>query len=90
MICYQVLARFAFVQHKPSLVAATIRKLKAKSFYVWSGLPFGTGLKHRRFFRTKQEAALYVSYLYTVYKNRMAPEPANHDNQPLLFQEDPQ
>jgi hypothetical protein len=90
MICYQVLAQFAFVQHKPSLVAAGIKKLNAKSFLVSSGLPFGTGLKHRRFFRTKKEAARYVAYLHAAHKNRMAPEAAIPGGQQHLFQEDAQ
>jgi hypothetical protein len=87
MICYQVLAQFAFTHHKPVLVATHIKKHHARTFLVSSGLPFGAGLKYRRFFRTKQEAALYVSYLRRVYKNRIVPYPALPGGQLYLFQE---
>jgi hypothetical protein len=40
-----------------------------------SGLPFGSVLKHRRFFRTKKETAQYVSHLHMVYKNRIVSKP---------------
>jgi hypothetical protein len=49
MVCYQIVARFAFNQHKPVLVAMHIKKQKAKDFLVLSGLPFGSGLNYRRF-----------------------------------------
>jgi hypothetical protein len=76
MLCYQVTAQFTFHQHRPALVSTHVKKQKAKAFLVLSGLPFGHGLKYRRFFRTKKEAARYVSYLHTVYKNRIIPNPA--------------
>jgi hypothetical protein len=85
MVCYQVLAQFAFYRHKPVLVATHIKKQKAKPFLVSSGLPFGSGLKYRRFFKTKQDAARYVSYLHTVYKNRIVPYPALPGGQLYLF-----
>jgi hypothetical protein len=85
MICYQVLTQFAFNHHKPVLVAAHIKKQKAKAFLVLSGLPFGSGLKYRRFFHTKKEAAQYVSYLHTVYKGRIIPNPPLPGGQLLLF-----
>jgi hypothetical protein len=75
MVCYQVLAQFAFNQHKPVLVATSIKKQNAKAFLVLSRLPFGSGLKSRRFFKTKKEAAQFVSYLHRVYKNRIVPYP---------------
>jgi hypothetical protein len=76
MVCYQVLAQFAFYRYKSVLVAAHIKKQKAKPFLVSSGLPFGSGLKYRRFFKTKKEATRYVSYLHAVYKGRIIPNPA--------------
>jgi hypothetical protein len=81
MVCYQVLARFAFSEeplgsHKAVLISTHIKKQKAKAFLVKSRLPFGSGLKYRRFFKTKKEAAHYVSYLRRVYKNRIVPYPA--------------
>jgi hypothetical protein len=85
MICYQVLARFAFIQHKPALVATRIIKQKAKSILVKSGLPFGSGLAYRRFFRTKKEAAQYAAYLHAVYKNRIVPNPPLPGGQLALF-----
>jgi hypothetical protein len=67
MVCYQVLEQFAFIQqHKPVLVATHIKKQNARAFLVLSGLPFGSTLKHRRFFRTEKEAARYVAYLHAV------------------------
>jgi hypothetical protein len=50
-------------------------------------LPFGSGLKVRRFFKTKKEAARYVSYLHKVYKNRIVPYSALPGVQQYLFQE---
>jgi hypothetical protein len=85
MVCYQVVAQFAFNQHKPVLVSTHIKKQNAKAFLVLSGLPFGSGLKVRRFFHTKQEAAQYVSYLHAVYKGRIIPNPPLLGGQLLLF-----
>jgi hypothetical protein len=84
MVCFQVTSRFAFHQeplgsHKPVLVSTHIKKQKAKPFLVRSRLPFGSGLKYRRFFRTKKEAADYVSHLHTVYTNRTIPNPPATD-----------
>jgi hypothetical protein len=87
MLCYQVLAQFTFYQHKPALVSTHIKKQKAKAFLVHSGLPFGSGLKVRRFFKTKKEAARYVSHLHAVYKNRIVLYPALPGGQQYLFQE---
>jgi hypothetical protein len=87
MVCYQVVAQFSFIRHKPVLVATHIKKHEVKAFLVSSGLPFGSGLKVRRFFRTEQEAAHYVSYLHGVYKNRIVPYPALPGGQLYLFQE---
>jgi hypothetical protein len=75
MVCYQVLAQFTFHHHKPALVSTHIKKQRAKTFLVYSGLPFGSGLKVRRFFKTKKEAARYVSHLHAVYKGRIIPNP---------------
>jgi hypothetical protein len=85
MVCYQVLAQFAFVQHKPVLVATRIKKQNVKPFLVLSGLPFGSVLKQRLFFKTKKEAARYVSYLHTVYKGRIIPNPPLPGGQQYLF-----
>jgi hypothetical protein len=73
MICYQVLARFTFHRRKPALISTHIKKQNAKPFLVLSGVPFGSGLKYRRFFHTKKEAAQYVAYLHAVYKDRIIP-----------------
>jgi hypothetical protein len=85
MVCYQVLAQFAFIRHKSVLVATRIKKQKAKSILLKSGLPFGSGLAYRRFFRTKKEAAQYVSYLRSVYKHRIVPNPPLPGGQLNLF-----
>jgi hypothetical protein len=85
MVCYQVLAQFAFIRHKPALVATRIKKQKAKPFLVRSGLPFGSILKHRRFFRTEKEAAQYAAHLRKVYKNRIVPNPPLPGGQLALF-----
>ena len=85
MVCYQVTAQFAFHQCRPALVSTFIKKQKAKAFLVLSGLPFGSGFKYRRFFRTKKEAARYVAYLHAVYKGRIIPNPALPGGQLLLF-----
>jgi hypothetical protein len=86
MVCYQVLAQFAFSQYKPVLVATHIKKQNAKAFLVLS-LPFGSGLKVCRFFKTKKEASGYVAYLHKVYANRIVPYPALPGGQLYLFQE---
>jgi hypothetical protein len=86
MICYQVLAQFAFRSHKAVLVLTNIKKQKAQAFLVLSGLPFGSGLKYRCFFKTKQEAAQYVSYLRRVYKNSTVHHSARPGGQLILFQ----
>jgi hypothetical protein len=85
MLCYQVTAQFAFYQRRPALVSTHIKKQKAKAFLVLSGLPFGSGLKYRRFFSSEQEAARYVSYLHAVYKGRIIPNPALPGGQLTLF-----
>jgi hypothetical protein len=87
MVCYQVLAQFAFSQHKPVLVATHIKKQNAKAFLVLSGLPFGHGLKYHRFFSTEKEASGYVAYLHKVYANRIIPYPTLPGGQLYLFQE---
>jgi hypothetical protein len=85
MVCYQVLAQFTFHQHRPALVSTHIKKLNARSFLVRSGLPFGHGLKYRRFFQTEEEAARYVAYLHAVYKGRIIPNPPLPGGQQYLF-----
>jgi hypothetical protein len=86
MVCYQVLARFVFCQCKPALVSTNIKKQKnAPAHLVLYGLPFGHGLKYRRFFHTKKEAARYVLYLRRVYKNRIVSGPAYSGGQLSLF-----
>jgi hypothetical protein len=87
MVCYQVLAQFAFIQHKPVLVATHIKKQNARVFLVRSGLPFGSTLRHRRFFRTEKEASGYVAHLHAVYKGRIIPNPPLPGGQQYLFLE---
>jgi hypothetical protein len=87
MLCYQVLARFAFRRYKAALVSTFIKKQNAPPFLVRSGLPFGHGLKYRRFFHTREEAAQYVAYLRRIYKNRIDPYPPLPGGQQYLFQE---
>jgi hypothetical protein len=85
MVCYQVLAQFTFHQRKPALVSTHIKKQNARPFLVLSGLPFGFGLKYRRFFHTKEEAARYVAYLHAVYIGRIIPNPPFPGGQLTLF-----
>jgi hypothetical protein len=85
MVCFQVTAQFTFYQHKPVLVSTHVKKQNAKAFLVMSGLPFGSGLKYRRFFHTKKEAAPYVSYLHAAYKGRIIPKPPLPGGQQYLF-----
>jgi hypothetical protein len=85
MVCFQVFARFAAHRHKAVLVSTHIKKQNAPAFLVLSRLPFGSGLKYRRFFRTKKEAARYVSYLRSIYKSRSIPNPARSGGQLYLF-----
>jgi hypothetical protein len=85
MLCYQVSARFVFCNRKAALVSTHIKKQNVRAFLVLSGLPFGHGLKYSLFFRTKKEAAQYVSHLHRVYKNRTVPNPPLPGGQLLLF-----
>jgi hypothetical protein len=87
MVCYQVTAQFVFIRHKPALVSTRIKKQYARAFLVRSGLPFGRGLKHRHFFRTRKEASGYVAYLHAIYKNRIVSSPPLPGGQLYLFQE---
>jgi hypothetical protein len=87
MICYQVLVQYAFIQHKAVLVSTHIKKQNAGAFLVRLGLPFGSGLKYRRFFKTKNEAVWFVSHLRGVYRNRIIPNPPLLGGQLYLFQE---
>jgi hypothetical protein len=90
MVCYRVLVQYAFIEeplgsHKAVLVSTHIKRQNAKAFLIRSGLLFGSGLKYRRFFKTEEEAARYVSYLHRVYKNRIVPYPALPGGQLYLF-----
>jgi catabolite regulation protein CreA len=85
MVCYQVTAQFTFHQRKPALVSTHVKKQKAKTFLVLSSLPFGSGLKYRRFFHPKKDAARYVAYLHKVYKGRIIPNPPLPGGQLTLF-----
>jgi hypothetical protein len=87
MVCYQVVVRYAFIQHKAVLVSTHIKKQNARAFLVRSGLPFGSGLKHSRFFKTEKEAVKFVSHLHGVYKGRIIPNPPLPGGQQYLFQE---
>jgi hypothetical protein len=88
MVCYQVLAQFAFCNHKAVLVSTSQKQIEAKDFLITTGLPFGHGLKYRRFFTTEKEAAQYAAYLHNLYANRTISSPANSGGQLSLFQED--
>jgi hypothetical protein len=85
MVCYQVLVRFTFIRHKAALVSTRTKKQKARPYLILSGLPFGSVLKYRRFFRTQKEAARYIAHLRRVYKNRMAPKTPLSGGQQYLF-----
>jgi hypothetical protein len=85
--CFQVSVRFAFSNHKAVLVSTHIKRQNAPAFLVSLGLPVGRGLKHRRFFKTKEEADRYVSHLHTAYKNRIVSNPPLPGGQLYLFQE---
>jgi hypothetical protein len=85
MVCYQILAQFAFYRHKPVLVSTRIKKQNAKPFLVLSGLLFGSGLKYRRFFHIKKEASGYIAYLRKLYADRTIPNPALPGGQLSLF-----
>jgi hypothetical protein len=87
MVYYQVTAQFAFIRHKSVLVSTRIKKQNVRSFLVKSGLPFGSGINHRRFFKTKKEASGYAAYLHTVYKDRIISNQPLPDGQLNLFQE---
>jgi hypothetical protein len=87
MVCYQVLAQFALCNHKAFLVSTSQKQIEAKDFLVTTGLPFGHGLKYRRFFATEKEAAQYVSYLHALYANRTISIPASSGGQLFLFPE---
>jgi hypothetical protein len=69
MLCYQVTARFTFHQQKPVLVSTIPKSRTPRRFLSDPRLPFGHRLNVCRF--SKKESAQYVSYLHTVYKNRM-------------------
>jgi hypothetical protein len=85
MVCYQVLAQFAFCNHKAALVSTSLKRIEAKSFLVSSCLPFGRGLKYRRFFATAKEAARYMARLHYVYANHPISSPASSSGQIFLF-----
>ncbi|GHT72312.1 hypothetical protein FACS1894110_26700 [Spirochaetia bacterium] len=87
MVCYQVLARFAYQQYKPVLAFIRIKKQEAPAFLVAAAVPFGSPGKLRRWFATEKEAALFVSHLHKVYINRICPSPACSGGQLELFQE---
>ena len=73
MLCFQVSVQFAFLQHKPALVSTSIKKQNAPARLVLLPLPYGHGLKYRRFFRTEKEAAQYVAQLRSTYAGRPVP-----------------
>ncbi|GHV71016.1 hypothetical protein AGMMS49928_21060 [Spirochaetia bacterium] len=85
MVCFQVLAQFAFYQHKPALVSTSIKKQKAPARLVLLPLPYGHGLKFRRFFKTKKEAVHYVAYLNAIYAGCTVPPTALSGGQLSLF-----
>jgi hypothetical protein len=87
MDCYQVTTQYAIIQNKAVLVSIHTKKQEARAFLIQSWLPFGSGLKYSRFFKTKEEASEYVSYINTVYKNRVVSYPALPGGQLYLFQE---
>lgn len=85
MVCFQVSVQFAFLRHKPALVSTNIKKQTAPTRLVLLPLPYGHGLKYRRFFKTKKEAVQYVAYLKTIYAGCMVPPSALSGGQLSLF-----
>jgi hypothetical protein len=83
--CFQVSVQFAFFNHKAVLVSTHIKPHKAPAFLVNLGLPFGHGLKQRRFFYSEKEASSYVAYLRKVYVNRRFSGPVFSGGQLFLF-----
>jgi hypothetical protein len=83
--CFQVSAQFAYSGHKAALVSTHIKQQTAPAFLVRAGLPFGSGLKYRRFFPSEKEAAAYAAYLKRVYANRMFSGPVFPGGQLSLF-----
>jgi hypothetical protein len=83
--CFQVSVRFAFSNHKPALVSTHIKQQKAPAFLVNLGLPFGHGLKYRRFFHSEKEASAYAAYLNRVYADRLFSGPVFPGGQLSLF-----
>ncbi|GHU15732.1 hypothetical protein FACS1894163_03580 [Spirochaetia bacterium] len=85
MVCFQVSVQFAFLRHKPVLVSTSIKKQTAPVRLVLLPLPYGHGLKYRRFFKTKKEADQYVSHLKAIYTGRTVPPSALSGGQLSLF-----
>jgi hypothetical protein len=83
--CFQVSVQFAFSNHKAVLVSTHIKQQQAPAFLVRAGLPFGSGLKYRRFFLSEKEAAAYAACLNRVYENRTALGPVFPGGQLSLF-----
>jgi hypothetical protein len=83
--CFQVSVVFAFSSPKPVLVSATVKQQKAPAFLVKAGLPFGSPLKYRRFFRSEKEASVYAAYINKVYANRIGSGPVYPWGQQSLF-----
>jgi hypothetical protein len=83
--CFQVSVQFAFSNHKAVLVSTHIKPQKAPAFLVNLGLPYGRGLKRRRFFHSEKEASAYVANLRRVYAGRIASVPVFPGGQLSLF-----
>jgi hypothetical protein len=85
MFRFQVSVRFVFCGHKAALVSTHIKQQNAAALPLLSCPPLGSGLKFSRFFKTKKEAARYVSFLRSLYKNRVAANPPLPGGQLVLF-----
>jgi hypothetical protein len=83
--CFQVSVQFAFSNHKAALVSIRIKQQKAPALLVRANLPFGHGLKYRRFFHSEKEASGYVAYLNRIYANRIFSGPVFPGGQLSLF-----
>jgi hypothetical protein len=82
---FQVSVQFAFSKQKAALVSTRIKQQKAPAFLVRADLPFGHGLKYRRFFYSEKEALGYIAHIKRTYTNRILSGPVFPGGQLSLF-----